>query len=171
MFIDLLRNRRSIRGFDNRPIEKEKVDLLVEAGLRSPSSRGSNPWEFVVITDPEIISRLSHAKPHGAAFLKNAPLAVVVVADPSKSDVWVEDASIAAIIFHLAATDLGLGSCWVQLRLREHDAKQSAGDYVADLVGLRKGLAVLSIIGIGYPAEDKSGHPEGSLQYDKVHYL
>ena len=82
MFIDLLRSRRSIRKFEDRPVELEKVDLLVEAVLRSPSSRGSNPWEFVVVNDPAIINRLSTAKPHGASFLANAPLAIVVCADP-----------------------------------------------------------------------------------------
>ena len=66
MFIELLRNRRSRRKFEDRPVEKEKIDLLVEAALRSPSSKGINPWEFVVVTDPEIIARLAAAKPHGA---------------------------------------------------------------------------------------------------------
>jgi nitroreductase len=59
MFIDLLRARRSIRQYQDRPVEQEKVDLLVEAVLRSPSSRGVNPWEFVVVNDPVTINRLS----------------------------------------------------------------------------------------------------------------
>ena len=109
MFIELARKRRSIRRYLDKPVEKEKIDLLVETALRSPSSRGINPWEFVVVTDPEIIGRLSEAKPHGASFLRKAPLAVVVCADPEKSDVWVEDASIASVYLHLAAADLGLG--------------------------------------------------------------
>jgi nitroreductase len=170
MFIDLLRSRRSIRRFQDRPVEKEKIDTLVEAVLRSPSSRGFNPWEFVVVSDPEMMARLSKAKPHGAAFLKNAPLAVVVCADPEKSDVWVEDAAIASIILHLAATDLGLGSCWIQIRLREHDVKQSAQAYIAGLLGLRKGLAVESVIAMGYPVEEKPGHPTSSLLFDKVRF-
>lgn len=170
MFIDLLKTRRSIRKFQDRPIENEKVDVLIEAVLRSPSSRSINPWEFVVVTEPEKVVRLSKAKPHGAAFLKNAPLAIIVCTDPEKSDVWIEDAAIASIVLHLAATDLGLGSCWVQIRLREHDAQQTAQEYVAELLGLRKGMVVESIIGIGYPAEEKPGHPKSSLSYDKVHF-
>jgi nitroreductase len=170
MFIDLLRSRRSIRRFEDRPVEKEKIDMLMEAALRSPSSRGFNPWEFVVVTEPDLIARLSKAKPHGASFLKNAPLAVVVCADPERSDVWVEDASIAAIILHLAATDLGLGSCWIQIRLREHDAQQSAQEYIAGLLGLKKGIAVESIMAIGYPKEEKPGHPKSSLLFDKVRF-
>ncbi len=170
MFIDLVRTRRSIRQFQDRPVEKEQVALLVEAVLRAPSSRGFNPWEFVVVSDPQTIARLSKAKPHGAAFLKNAPLAIVVCADPDKSDVWVEDASIASIMLHLAATDLGLGSCWIQLRKRDHDAQQTAGGYVAQLLGIPSRLAVASIIAIGYPAQELSPHPQASLQYEKVSY-
>jgi nitroreductase len=168
MFIDLLRSRRSIRKFEDRPVEAEKVDLLVEAVLRSPSSRGFNPWEFVVVTDPAIINRLSTAKPHGASFLANAPLAFVVCADPGKSDVWVEDASIAAIILHLAATDLGLGSCWVQLRKRDYDDAKTAGEYAAEILGLPAELAVSAIMAIGYPAQQPPPHPQASLQRDKV---
>ena len=168
MFIDLLRSRRSIRQFEDRPVEAEKVDLLVEAVLRSPSSRGFNPWEFVVVTDPAIISQLSMAKPHGASFLSNAPLAIVVCADPAKSDVWVEDASIAAIILHLAATDLGLGSCWIQLRKRDYDDSKTAGEYAAEVLGLPAELAVSAIMAIGYPARQPPSHPKASLQRDKV---
>jgi nitroreductase len=168
MFIDLLRSRRSIRKYMDKPVDAEKVDLLVEAVLRSPSSRGFNPWEFVVVTDPAIINRLSTAKPHGSSFLAKAPLAIVVCANPDKSDVWVEDASIAAIILHLAATDLGLGSCWIQLRRRDYDDSKTAGEFVADVLGLPAELAVSAILAIGYPAQRPSPHPKASLQFDKV---
>jgi len=82
---------------------------------------------------------------------------------PEKSDVWIEDAAIASIVLHLAATASGLGSCWVQIRLREHDAQQTAQEYVAELLGLRKGMVVESIIGIGYPAEEKTRSPPNLL--------
>ena len=168
MFIDLITSRRSIRKFQERPVEPEKIDSLVEAVLRSPSSRGLNPWSFVVVTDPDMISALSGAKPHGASFLTKAPLAIVVCADTDRSDVWVEDTSIAAIYLHLAATDLGLGSCWIQLRKRAHDATRSAEDYVSGLLGLPEGMAVEAIIAIGYPGEEKAPHSKSSLPFDKV---
>lgn len=170
MFIDLLRTRRSVRKFQDKPVEKEKIDLLVESMLRSPSSRGLNPWEFVVVTDPVILGDLAKAKPHGASFIKNAPLAIVVCADPAKCDVWVEDCSIAALIVHLAATDLGLGSCWVQLRLREHDTGITSEEYVKKLLGLGDNMVVDAVIAIGYGREDKPGHALSSLSYDKVNY-
>lgn len=168
MFIDLLRSRRSVRTFLDKSIEQEKIDLLVEAALRAPSSRGFNPWEFVVVTDPVLLDRLSRAKPHGAGFLAKAPLGIVVCADPGKSDVWVEDVSIAAILLHLAATDLGLGSCWIQLRKRDHDETRTAGEYAAAVLGLPTGMAVSAIIAVGYPVQPSRPHPQVSLQHDKV---
>lgn len=170
MLLELLEKRRSIRQFQQKPVEKDKVEYLVETMLRSPSSRSLNPWEFVVVQDPVTIEALSKAKPHGATFMKNAPLAIVVCADPEKCDVWVEDSSIASILLHLAATNLELGSCWVQIRLREHDASKMATEYIAELLGLREGLEVEAIIAIGYPKEEKPGHAKDSLLYERVHY-
>ena len=77
-------------------------------------------------------------------------------------------AAIAAAILHLQAADLGLGSCWVQIRRREHDATTSAQDYVAGLLGLPPGMMVLAIIGIGHPVETKAGHPRGALPFAQV---
>ncbi len=170
MFLDLLRSRRSVRQFESKPVEKDKIDLLIEAMLRSPSSRSLNPWEFVVVLDPQTLSDLAQAKPHGASFIKDAPLAIVVCGDAGKSDVWVEDCSIAALIGHLTAADLGLGSCWVQLRMRDHDAQTTSDQYVKKLLGLAENIMVEAVIAIGYPKEDKPGHAESSLLYDKVSY-
>ena len=78
MFLSLITQRRSIRKYKSQPVEDKKVALLVEAALRSPSSMGNNPWEFIIVTDPTMLERLSKAKPHGATFLRNAPLAMVV---------------------------------------------------------------------------------------------
>ena len=171
MFIDLIRARRSIRKYQERPVENEKIDLLIEAALRAFSSRNSQPWEFVVVTNAETISALSKARPGGLAFFENAPLVIVICADPSKSDVWVEDASIAGAFLHLTATDIGLGSCWGQIRRRDHDDGQSASAYVAKMLGLKEGLEVESMIAIGYPAEDKAPHTKASLNYDKIRRL
>ncbi|MGB3211332.1 MAG: nitroreductase family protein [Desulforhopalus sp.] len=170
MFIDLLRQRRSVRQFQDTPVEKEKLDLLLEAVLRSPSSRNINPWQFVVVSDPQTLGDLAQAKPHGASFIKDAPLAIVVCGDPAKCDVWVEDCSIAALILHLTATDLGLGSCWVQIRMREHDAQTTSEEYVKQLLGLDESMVVEAVIAIGYGKEDKPGHSHSSLLYEKVRY-
>ena len=124
--IELLRRRRSIRKFTPEKIAPETIDIIIEAALRAPSSRGINPWEFVLVDDPKILDSLSTSKQHGSEFLENAPLAIVVCADSTKADVWVEDCSIAAIIIQLTALSLDLGSCWAQIRKREHNNNKSA---------------------------------------------
>jgi len=171
MLIDLLRNRRSIRRYQEKPVEAAKIGLLVEAMLRSPSSRSLNPWEFVVVEDPALLGDLAQAKAHGASFVKGAPLAMVICADPGKCDVWVEDCSIATLLVHLAAADLGLGSCWIQLRERQHDSGKSSESYVKELLGLADHLVVLAMVAIGYPAEEKPGHPADSLLWERVKRL
>jgi nitroreductase len=170
MFIDLLRSRRSVRRYLSTPVETEKIDLLIEAVLRSPSSRGFNPWEFVVVDDAAILDRLSRCKPHGASFLANAPLAIAVCPQVDRSDVWVEDVSIATLILHLTAGDLGLGSCWIQLRRRDHDGGLRAGAYAAEVLGLPAGREVSAIMAIGYPDQAPAPHPASSLQRDKVSF-
>lgn len=170
MLLSLIEKRRSIRKFQDKPVEPEVIDQLVEAALRSPSSRGFNPWEFVFVTDKECIEKLSRSKEHGSSFLKNAPLCVVVCADPEKSDVWVEDASIASIILHLASTSLGLGSCWIQIRKRPHDGSRSAEEYIQETLNIPKRLNIESIVAIGYSDEEKPPHPKASLLYDKISY-
>jgi nitroreductase len=168
--IELLRKRRSIRKFTPEKIGTETVELLVEALLRAPSSRGINPWEFVVVDDRELLARLSMAKQHGSEFLKNAPLGIVVCADEAKSDVWIEDCSIASILVQMTALSLGLGSCWVQIRNRRHDDGRSAEEYIRELLGLPERIKVESIIGIGRPAEVKLPLPAKRLQNDKVRH-
>ncbi|MFO7599820.1 MAG: nitroreductase family protein [Candidatus Desulfacyla sp.] len=168
MFLSLIRKRRSIRRYTQEPVEAEKLELLVEAALRSPSSMGNTPWEFVIVTHPEILERLSAAKPHGATFLKNAPLGIIVCADPGKSSVWIEDASIAAIFIHLAADSLGLGSCWIQIRDRMHSEEMSAEAYISEILNIPRHLKVEAVVAIGYPAEKMAPHIRETLPYEKV---
>ncbi len=171
MLLETLRKRRSIRRFKPVVIEQEKLDQLFEAVLRSPSSRNLCPWEFIVVQDERKLRQLAKVKPHGAAFIQDAPLAVVVCADPRACDVWIEDCSIAALILHLTATDLGLGSCWVQIRLREQAVSGAAAeDAVRDILDVPQHLVVEAIVAIGYAAEEKPGHERDSLLDERIHW-
>lgn len=166
--LDILRNRRSIRRYSDREIEKEKIELLKEAALRAPSSRGINPWRFIFITDKALLERLSRSKEAGSGFLKGAALGVVVSAAEDESDVWVEDCSIASIILQLAGFSLGLGSCWIQIRKRMHSGNLTSENYVKEVLCLKENFRVLSIISFGYPDETKRPHPAEDLEYDKI---
>jgi nitroreductase len=133
------------------------------------NDRGLSSWQFVVVMDKKLLKGLSEAKQRGAAFLKNAPLGIVVCGEPHKSDVWIEDAAIASMFVHLAAWSLGLGSCWIQIRNRMHGRRKTAESYVRELLSIPDDLTVESIVAVGYPAESKPPHGRNELQYEKVH--
>lgn len=168
MILSQIRQRRSIRKYKKIKIESETVNRIVEAILRSPSSRGYNPWEFILVADKDLLEKLSRSKPHGSSFIKQAALAIVVCADPSITDTWVEDTSIATIIGQLTAESLGLGTCWVQIREREHSSQLMAEQYIAELLEIPDNLKIESIIGLGYPDEQKPAKEYEALQFDKV---
>ncbi|WP_027390895.1 nitroreductase family protein [Chrysiogenes arsenatis] len=170
MFFDCIRARRSIRKFTAQPVETEKIQLITEAALRAPSSRGRQPWEFYVVTSPTTLTKLARSKMHGSAFLGGTTLAIVVCADPNVSDVWIEDTAIAATYIQLAAQELGLASTWVQIRLRQHDQQTSSEAFLREQLNLPATLQVASIIGIGYPAETLPGWKVSDLPSGKIHF-
>jgi len=168
MFLKLIRNRRSIRTFKDKPVGEDNVKLIVEAALRSPSSRGLNPWEIIVVTDREKLAELSETKPHGAGFLKGAPLGIVILADPERCDVWVEDTSIQTTYIQLAAESLNLKSCWIQIRKRMHESGVPAENRVREILNIPGHLNVESIVAIGHPDKEKKGHENNTLLMNKV---
>ncbi|HEX3028488.1 MAG TPA: nitroreductase family protein [Clostridia bacterium] len=169
MINELLCSRRSIRKYEARGIEKEKIDSILQCALMAPSSRGIRPWEFISVDDKGTLQKLSLCKQHGASFLAGAPLGIVIAADPEKCDVWTEDASIAAVIIQLAAQSLGLGSCWIQVRNRFHPDGLPAEEYIKQVLGMPSGLKVECIISIGYPAEEKNSIEKNGLLCNKIH--
>lgn len=150
MFIDLVRERKTKRVFRDTPLTEEQMSLILEAGDKAPSSRNLRPVRLVPIRDMSLIRKLVDCKDHGTDALRTATFAVIVAADERVCDVWIEDASIATIFMQMEAEDLGIGSCWIQTRLRfKMDA--SAEDNVRRIVGLDDDLRVLSIVAFGNP--------------------
>jgi nitroreductase len=168
-FIELLQNRRSKRKFTTQKIEAEKVELLIHAALMSPTGKKTNHWDFIIVEDTGMLEKLSECKPQSAKLIAGAPLAIVVVGDPLHSDTWVEDCSIASIIIQLEAEELGLGSCWVQVKNREHDITTMANDYIKGLLGIPAEKSVLSVIALGYPDEIKKPFDMVNLLKEKIH--
>lgn len=168
-FSELIKKRRSTRKFTEEELTQDEVVLLLKAALMSPSSKRSNCWQFVVVDDREMLARLSRCKAHGAELLEGAPLAVVVLADPLASDVWIEDASIASLMIQLEAEDLGLGSCWVQVRERSTAEGVPADEVVRELLDIPLQMQVLSIIAVGHKAVECKPFDEDNLQWEKVH--
>jgi nitroreductase len=166
--ITLLRKRRSIRKYAQKLVPAAVQKRLVEALLRSPSSRDIRPWRFVFIDDPALLKRLSCSKASGAEFLAKAPLGIVVCGDENASDVWIEDCSIASIIVQMAALELGLGTCWIQIRNRSTSDGAPSEASVRNALSLPNNFRVLSMIALGYPAEKKRPISRRQLSFDTV---
>jgi nitroreductase len=168
--LELLKTRRSIRKYEDRQVEKEKIDTILKAALLAPSSRAIRPWEFIAVTDKEVLSKLSLCRKPASGFLAQVPFCVVVTADKESCDVWVEDCSITAIIIQLTAQSMGLGSCWIQVRKRMFDENKSAEEYIRNLLNVPEKYSVECIIAAGYPAEVKKAYNEEELAYNKLHF-
>jgi nitroreductase len=167
-FSELIKQRRSMRKFTSEELSQEEVVALMKAALMSPSSKRSNSWQFILVDDEETLRQLSQCKESGAAFVAEAPLAIVVMGDPLVSDVWIEDASIASLMIQLQAEDLGLGSCWVQIRERYAADGTSANDRVHEILDIPLQLQVLSIIAVGHKGMERKPFNEEHLLWEKI---
>jgi nitroreductase len=166
--LEIFYNRRSTRKFLDRKIEEDKIEKLLTAALLAPSSKGSRPWEFIIVDDPLLLEKLSSSKPHGASLLKHAPLAIIIMGDRMKSDAWVEDCSVASIYIQLEAEALGLGSCWVQINRRYYNDDITSSEYIHQHFNIPERLEVLSVVGIGYKAVERPPLSECDILWNKV---
>ena len=165
----LIWERRSCRKFTSEEVSASDIKELKRAALSAPTSKNCKSWQFVFVTDKSKIQALSQSKQAGAAFVEGAPLAVVVFGDPSKTDVWIEDASIASSYILLQSQALGLGATWVQLRERGKADGTKANDAVRPLLNVPEGLQALCIIAIGHPDEQHRPYSDDRLPWDQVH--
>lgn len=168
-FSELIAKRRSMRKFTDEELTQEQVVSLMKAALMAPTSKRSNAWQFVVVDDRDLLKKLSLCKEQSAQFIADAALAIVVAADPLASDVWIEDVAIASIYIQLQAEDLGLGSCWVQVRERFTASGIPSNDYVHEVLDMPLQLQVLSIIAVGHKGMERKPFDESHLQWEKIH--
>ncbi len=148
-----LDERRSVRHYSGKPIPSELLERIIRAGLCSASGRGRRPWELIVVRDRETLEKLATCREAGAAMLADADAAIVVVADPEVSDTWIEDCAIVMANMHLEASASGVGSCWIQGRMRQAADGRSTGDFVAELLEIPKAYELESILSLGMPQE------------------
>ena len=166
--LEILKKRRSVRSYTDKKIEEKKIEILKKAALLSPTGKNKQEWDFIFVDDKELLNKLSNVKPAGGKMLEHATLGIVVTANEEKSDLWIEDASVAATTIHYTAHDLGLGSCWIQIRDRmfDYDKMIKSESLVREILSLQDKQRVLCIISIGYPNETKT---ENNLDYSKIH--
>ncbi len=168
-FKDLVQLRRSHRRFTGEEIDADDVKLILRAALMSPTSKGQRAWQFIVVDDRFDIERLSDAKDMGSQFMKDAPLAVVVLGDPVQNDCWVEDGTIAAVSMQYQAEELGLGSCWIQMRGRGLSDGTDADTVIRGILDIPGNLNVLCVIAIGHKADERKPQDEEKLKWETVH--
>jgi len=169
-FMDVLLKRRSTRKFSQKPVTKEELDYVLKAALLAPSSMNRKPISFMVVERAETLKELAHAKDHGAELLENADKAIVVIADTLISDTWCEDSSIALTYLHLAATDLNLASCWVQIHMRQKSGVY-AESVVRDILKIDEHYRIAGIMALGHSDNIPEAHSLEDIDKSRVHFL
>ncbi len=164
--LDIIFKRRSIRVFERREVEKEKITELLQAGMAAPSASNGQPWEFIAVTEPDRLAKLQEKLEHGKY---NAPLAIAVLANlaiakkESSYRFWVQDCSAAVENILIAAVGLGLGSVWIGAY-----PKENVTQTVHEILEIPEDIHVLNLIYIGYPAEEKP--PRTQYEEERVHW-
>lgn len=167
--LEILRKRRSIRKYTGEPVPEEALEKVLAAGLLSASSKGRKPWEFIVVRDRERLKRMSRCRVGAAGMLEGADCAVVVIGDEQKSDVWIEDCTIAMSNMHTMAASLGLGSCWIQGRSREAAEGGTTEDFLRTILKFPENFRLEAILSLGMPAVKPAAYELETLPTDKVH--
>ena len=160
--LDMIKKRRSIRKYTDQPVTDEQIRQLLEAAMAAPSASNIQPWEFVVVRDPDLKRQLAqtHTWSHMAA---DAAAVFVVCGNERASHHWVEDASAATENLLLAVTALGLGAVWVGIY---PGADREA--HVRQALAIPEEIRVLCLVPVGHPAESKS--PRTQYKESKVHH-
>lgn len=153
--------RTSIRDYEARPVEKEKIEKMLRAAMAAPTAMNKQPWHFVVVDQRNVLDALAGANPY-AKMLKKAPLAIVVCGNTDKMiegggrDFWIQDASAATENLLLAAHAMGLGAVWTGAYPSEERCIS-----ISKVLSLSDNLIPLNMIVVGYPAE----HPQPKQKF------
>ena len=142
--IELLKTRRSIRAYTPQAVPREIIEDIIDCGRLAPTARNEQPWEFVVVTDKAVRSRIAQAADYGR-FIADAPVCVAVLSRQTKY--YLEDGSAATLNILLAAHAHGLGACWVAGDKKPYAAK------VAGMVGAPEDYRLISLVSIGHSPE------------------
>ena len=168
-FKELVQQRRSHRKFTGEEVSADDVKTILRAGLMSPTSKGQRAWQFVVVDGKTDLEKLADAKDLGGQLIKDAALAIVVLGDPMQNDCWVEDGSIAAISMQYQIEDLGLGSCWVQMRGRGLSDGTTADTVIQGVLNIPENLSCLCVLAVGHKADERKPQNEEKLKWENVH--
>lgn len=167
--LDAMARRRSLRRYSGESVPQALLDRILEAGLRSASGRSRRPWELIVVRDRAMLDELAECREQGATMLAGADAAIVVVADPTLADTWVEDCSIVMANMQLEAAASGVGSCWIQGRLRQAADGRSTHEFVANLLKVPAPYQLEAVLSLGMPEAEAPRRPFDEALLGKVH--
>lgn len=166
--LDNIATRTSVRDYEARPVEKEKIEKMLRAAMAAPTAMNKQPWHFVVVDQRNVLDALAGANPY-AKMLKKAPLAIVVCGNTDKMiegggrDFWIQDASAATENLLLAAHAMGLGAVWTGAYPSEERCIS-----ISKVLSLSDNLIPLNMIVVGYPAEQPQ--PKQKFKEENVSY-
>ncbi len=160
--LDIIKKRRSIRKYTDKPLSDDDVRTLLEAAMAAPSADNLQPWEFIVVDAEGKREELSKTHPW-SKMGADAPIVFVVCADERRSRHWVEDASAATENLLLEAAGRGLGAVWVGVYPNTGYEK-----HVRETLDVPDSLRVLCLVPVGHPAESKP--PRTKFNESKVHH-
>jgi nitroreductase len=165
--LTVIRKRRAVRKYQDRPVAKEKIEVILRSALFAPSARHTRGFELVVVTDKEKIEKLGAMKLH-ASHVKQA--AAVMVFCSQDWQYWLEDASIVAEHIWLEAVHQGLASCWTQVRNSQADDGSDPEEYVRKILGIPEDIRVLCLMPLGFADESLPPHDEKEIEKEKIHF-
>ena len=151
---EILNSRRSTRKFLPRAVEHEKLERIIGMALQAPSSRNTRSTRLMVVQDPGQLAKIAGMRDYGAAFVKDAPAAIVVAGDRDASDLWLDNCAITATTLQLAVVDEGLASCWVHVNdrpcLKDQPDGRKADAYLRDFLPIPENYGILCVVALGY---------------------
>lgn len=168
--LDVFLKRRSVRSYSGEPIPMEKLNQIIIAGLSSASGRGIRPWELIIVRDKQKLIEMSGCRLQGTSrMLAGADAAVIVIAEESASDTWIEDSSIVMSNMHLMASALGVGSCWIQGRGRTAIDGDSTEEFLQRILQYPSEYRLEAILSLGMSDEQPPARTPDELPFGKVH--
>jgi len=162
--------RRSIRKYNQQAIEKDKIQEIMKAAVLSPSGHNGRPYEFILVDDKELIQKLAFSKVSGGQFAADAPLLILVLGKKDSYPTMEDDCAIASTVIQLKAYDLGLGSCWIQLKSKENTEGVSTIEVIRKLLSIPDTIHINNLISLGYPAEERESYKDEDANMELVHY-